>query len=102
MGDRSLQACVQEQLDALHEALRLQGVSCGETLDTWYDAGAPMLVFVGLDDEVFEAAMYAWGYLNGAADHCDVTVREYVDNLGLSFHREPPTPPNPRRKQKQR
>lgn len=86
MGERSLQACIEAELDVLRDAIRRNG-QCGSTLQTWYDDGAYIeYLLAGLDaDTESHDAVYAWGYLNGCADHCDMTVMEYIHSLGLSL-----------------
>lgn len=85
MGERSMKECVEEQLDWLREAIRLSS-ACGATVQGWYDEGANVEVLAECSDpNVYESAVYAWGYLNGCADDCDVTVMEYLDAIGLSF-----------------
>jgi len=92
MGERSLEVCVEEQLNWLREAIRLSA-ACGATVQGWYDDGANVEVLAECGDEnVYESAVYAWGYLNGCADHCDMTVLEYIDYLGLSFDDEDEKP----------
>lgn len=86
MGERSLVECVQAELDVLNNAIA-SNPACGATLQAWYEDGAMIGELVaGLDtDTDRNDALYAWGYLNGAADRDDVTVLEYVESLGLSF-----------------
>lgn len=87
MGERALEVCVQERLDTLREAARLHG-SCGFTLQDWYDDGANVADLIHPGVNVLDVAG-AWGYLEGAADHADLTVMEYLDLLGMSLDERP-------------
>lgn len=95
MGERTMKACLEEQLDVLREVARTHP-SCGFSLEAWYDDGAVLEQLYSLDDHcdlkgaTFPLAecckfAYAWGYIEGAADMADLTVRELLDEHGLTF-----------------
>lgn len=81
MGERSMRACLDEQLHVLREAARLHS-TCRFSLQQWYDDGADLK---GLHEETVTAITYAWGYLEGAADMADLTVSELLDEYGVTF-----------------
>ncbi len=81
MGERSLTACIEEQLEILRPAAH------GKLAD-WYDEGAdPRALDVTKHVNGTEVVHQAWGYLMGVADALDVTVLTLLDDHGLSFDR---------------
>lgn len=89
MGERSMKECVEEQLIVLQGAARAASVSiCGFTLQDWYDDGAILKYLSCWDDSEDDDVTYAWGYLSGAADAADMTVRDYIESFGLSFNED--------------
>ena len=91
MGDRSMETCLAEQLDVLRETVRLNG-QCGSSLQDWYDDGAnvaQLLSWPSQGPDGPRAVIYAWGYLEGAADALGLTVMEMLDAHGLSFDDAP-------------
>jgi hypothetical protein len=88
-SERSMYDCLLEQLEVLREAIRVHASACGETLQTWYEAGASFAAFSDLDPAKQDEVAYAWGYLNGAADLANLTVEGVLEEHGLSFDRKP-------------
>ena len=83
MGDRAMDACLQEMLDYARDSMT------GRDLQTWYDEGCQ-----GIDPEEMtqlERFTWAWGYLQGVADALDMTVMEMLDAHGLSMEDKPAT-----------
>lgn len=91
MGDRSMEACLIEQLEVLRRAQQISD-DVGPTLQGWYDDGADVKVLLGANTyDVAKAydVTYAWGYLEGVADAHDLTVMEMLDEHGLTFDAPP-------------
>lgn len=86
MGDRSLKACIVEQLEVLRVAAMVSDTA-GPTLQGWYDDGADLssLVHHRYRAELNRNVTYAWGYLEGVADALDLTVMSMLEEHGLSF-----------------
>jgi hypothetical protein len=85
MGERSMKACVEERLVVLHNAVRMHP-ACGFTLTDWYSDGAVLMHLVeGVPADERGEVHEAWGYIQGCADHCDVTPLEYIESFGLSL-----------------
>lgn len=78
MGDRSMRACLTEQVDAIRDALPL-----GRSFLDWYDDGADASAFLTAGANVH--ALGAWGYLQGAADALDLTVMEMLDEHSVQM-----------------
>jgi hypothetical protein len=81
MGDQSMRLCVQQQLEIIRDTLPSH-----VALDAWVEGAASNDIDLDVPLATAPARLRAWGYIEGAADAVDLTVREMLDWLDIKLH----------------